>query len=92
MDARTVALYLDRAAAATSVRELHATVRTLHRAHPADPDADRVERACWERALGLLTRTAPAPRRPRPARPALDWKEQAARMEVHEPFMELEFA
>jgi hypothetical protein len=68
MDARTVALYLDRAAAATSVRELHATVRALHRAHPADPDADRVERACWERALGLLTRPAPPAARPAGAR------------------------
>jgi hypothetical protein len=78
MDARTVELYLARAAAATSVRELHATVRALHRAHPGDADADRVERACWDRALGLLTRPA---RPPRPARPAADWKELAARME-----------
>ena len=81
MDVRTIELYLARAAAATSVRELHATVRALHRAHPADPDADRVERACWERALRVLTHTAaPAPR-PARTRPAPDWKEQAARME-----------
>ena len=79
MHARTVELYLARAAAATSVRELHAAVRALHRAHPADPDADRVERACWDHALGLLTRTA-APARG-PARPPADWKAQAARME-----------
>jgi hypothetical protein len=78
MDARTVELYLARAAAATSVRELHATVRALHRAHPADPDAERVERACWDRVLGLMTRPAAAPR---PTRPAADWKELAARME-----------
>lgn len=79
MDARTIDQYLARAAAATTVRDLHATVRTVHRAHPADPDADRIERACWERAIALLTRTvAPIPR---PARVPLDWKEQAARME-----------
>lgn len=78
MDARTIDAYLARAAAATTVRELHATVRAVHRAHPADPDADRVERACWECALALLTRGADARR---PARPRADWKEQAARME-----------
>ena len=58
MDVRIIDGYMARAAAATSVRELHATVRALRGAHPADPDADRVERACWERALGLLTRPA----------------------------------
>jgi hypothetical protein len=80
MDARAVATFLARAAEATSVRDLHATVRALRRAHPADPDAERVERACWDRALGLMAATtataAPAPRR--------DWKERAARMEVLE--------
>jgi hypothetical protein len=97
MDVRTVELYLAQAAAATSVRELHAAVRTLRHAHPADPDADRIERACWDAALGLLTRSttarpaarpaarSPAVRSPaslRPAeRPAADWKERAARME-----------
>lgn len=80
MDARTVEIYLARADAATSVRELHAAVRALHLAHPADPDADRVERACWDRALRLFTRTAAPPPR-RPARPLADWKERAARME-----------
>ncbi len=80
MDARTVELYLARAAEAASVRELHATVRAVRRAHPDDPDADRVERACWERALGLLRHgTAAAPARA--PRPRTDWKEQAARME-----------
>ena len=80
MDARTVETYLARAAAATSVRELHATVRALHQAHPDDADADRVERACWDLAVGLLTRTvAPPPRRF--ARSAVDWKARAARME-----------
>jgi hypothetical protein len=81
MDDRTVELYLARADAATSVAELHATVRALRVAHPDDPDADRVERACWERALGLLTRvTVPQPRPLRRRR--TDWKERAARMEV----------
>jgi hypothetical protein len=80
MDDRTVELYLARADAAASVAELHATVRALRVAHPDDPDADRVERACWERALRLMTGvTAP---RPRPPRRRADWKERAARMEV----------
>lgn len=86
MDTRTIDAYLARAAAAATVGELHAAVRALRRAHPADPDADGVERACWERALGLVRATRPgraAPpdtlRRPRARR--VDWKEQAACME-----------
>ncbi len=81
MDARTIERYVARAAAATTVRELHATVQALRRAHPDDADADRVERACWDRALELM-RYASAPPRPGrgSARPGGDWKEQAARM------------
>ena len=94
MDARAVSTFLARAAEATSVRDLHATVRALWRAHPDDPDAERVERACWDRALGLLTAGAGAAGGgvPRPAAPPLarrDWKERAARMEsldAREPF------
>jgi hypothetical protein len=82
MDARTVELYLTRAAAATSVRELHATVRALHRAHPADPDAERVERACWDRVAGLLTRASASVLGSSDRGTArADWKERAARME-----------
>lgn len=94
MDARTIDAYLARAAASATVSELHATVRTLRHAHPADPDADRVERACWERALGLLRATRPRRGAPGavPASPAarrIDWKEQAARMAPNmEPNME----
>jgi hypothetical protein len=82
MDARTIDSYLARAAAATTVRDLHATVRTLRRAHPADADAEDVERACWQRALALFRqqRSAAAPPAP-PRRAPADWKAQAAQME-----------
>jgi hypothetical protein len=53
----------------------------VHRAHPDDPDADGVERACWERALGLLRGGTAAAAPTRAPRPRADWKEQAARME-----------
>ena len=87
MDARAVSTFLARAAEATSVRDLHATVRALWRAHPDDPDAERVERACWDRALGLLTAAAAAgpPRASAGPPPRRDWKERAARMERLEP-------
>jgi hypothetical protein len=85
MDARAVSTFLARAAEATSVRDLHATVRALWRAHPADPDAERVERACWDRALGLFTGPGAGSLAPAPAPPARrDWKERAARMESAE--------
>ena len=90
MDARAVDTFLARAAEATSVRDLHATVRALWRAHPDDPDAERVERACWDRALGLLTGIAVPPPPAPPVR--RDWKERAACREALELLEPLDVA
>ena len=95
MDARAVRTFLARAAEATSVRDLHATVRALWRAHPDDPDAERVERACWDRALGLLTAAGAGAGAPRPAAapaPRRDWKERAARMDPRDTLEAFEVA
>lgn len=86
MDARAVSTFLARAAEATSVRDLHATVRAVWRAHPGDPDAARVERACWDRALDLLTGLPADLRAPPASSGRRDWKERAARMEGRESF------
>ncbi len=72
MDRVVAEQYLARAAAAASVRELHALARAVRAAHAADPDAERVERACWAAALRLVSdppagRPAPPPPAPRAA-------------------------
>ncbi len=54
MDRVVVEHYLARAAAAASVRELHAIARAVRVAHEGDPDAETVERACWAAALRVV--------------------------------------
>ncbi len=89
MDRVVVEHYLARAAAAASVRELHAIAREVSRAHVGDPDAERVEQACWTAALRAVA-ASPAERPPAVPPPAerrstphderrVDWKERAAR-------------
>ena len=63
MDRVVVEHYLARAAAAASVRELHALAREVRRAHAGDPDAERVEQACWTAALRVVAEP-PAERAP----------------------------
>ena len=70
MDRVVVEHYLAHAAVAASVRELHALARDVRRAHPGDPDADRVEQACWTAALRVVAGPRGVPR--------VDWKELAA--------------
>lgn len=47
MDRQDVESFLCRAAAAESVRELHAIAQAARRAHPHDADVELVERVCW---------------------------------------------
>jgi hypothetical protein len=47
VDRQDVESFLCRAAAAESVRELHAIAQAARRAHPEDADTDLVERVCW---------------------------------------------
>ncbi|HEY0778509.1 MAG TPA: hypothetical protein VGD56_11145 [Gemmatirosa sp.] len=62
MDRVVVEHYLARAAAAASVRELHALARAVRVAHEGDPDAERIEQACWAAALRLVSAVPTAPR------------------------------
>ena len=62
MDRVVVEHYLARAESAASVRELHAIVRAVRLAHAGDPDAERVEQACWTAALRVVA--APPERSP----------------------------
>lgn len=68
MDRQTVEAFLCRAAAAESVRELHAIAQAARRAHPDDADTELVERVCWAAVPRLFTAgRAPAPARARHA-------------------------
>jgi hypothetical protein len=93
VDRRAVESYLCRAAAAESVRELHAIAQAARLAHPDDADAELVERVCWAAVPRLFTAGRPplsrygaarATARPagdgRERRPAFDWKARAAGM------------
>ena len=60
MDRQTVEAFLCRAAAAESVRELHAVAQAARRAHPDDADAELVERVCWAAVPRLFAATRPA--------------------------------
>lgn len=93
MDRAVVEHYLAQITAAASVRELHALVRAVSLAHEGDPDAERVEQACWAAALRLVAESPSGRHPPPPPRvPGLhmlvtpvprraerrDWKERAA--------------
>ncbi|GJG85860.1 hypothetical protein tb265_10410 [Gemmatimonadetes bacterium T265] len=78
MDRAVVEQYLARAAAAASVRELHALARAVRQAHEGDPDAERVEQACWAAALRVVAEASgarPAFERPPSERPPYDRRE-----------------
>ena len=70
MDRLAVESFLCRAAAAESVRELHAIAQAVRGAHPEDADAELIERVCWAAVPRLFTiatpRATPTPA-PRPS-------------------------
>ena len=76
--------YLRRADAAESVRDLHRIANEALIAHPGDPDAEAIERACFDQAESIIARSrrhhhAPPPP-PKPAADDDDWKARAAQM------------
>ena len=70
MDRPTVEAFLCRAAAAESVRELHAIAQAARRAHPDDADTELVERVCWAAVPRLFVASAPLRGRHTPIRTA----------------------
>ena len=87
MDRAAVEAYLCQAAAAESVRELHAIAQAVRVAHPDDADAELVEPVCWAAVPRLFTppprpaaRTAVRVRERRGSAPVVDWKARAAGM------------
>jgi hypothetical protein len=87
VDRQTVEAYLCRAAAAESVRELHAIAQAVRAAHPDDADAELIERVCWAAVPRLFAAALTRPRsgtrgasRKRDRRPQVDWKMRAAGM------------
>lgn len=95
MDHAAYQAYVRRAETAESVRDLHLIVQEVWRLHANDPQAEAIDRACWQRAEQII---AAQGRRPRPAPPPAptaapartppdgggftDWKERAAGAEV----------
>lgn len=92
MDRQNVELFLCRAAAAESVRELHAIAQAARRTLPDDADTELVERVCWAAVPRLfnaghapdarhaMTRAAGAAVRPG-ARPAAPSRERRPRFD-----------
>ena len=74
--------YLRRADAAERVRDLHRIASEALAAHPGDPDADAVERVCFDHAEAIIARAHR--HRHAPPHPSSDdesdWKERAAQM------------
>jgi len=91
VDRRAVEAFLCRAAAAESVRELHAIAQSARTAEMDDADAELIERVCWAAVPRLFAatgsrggngalRTPPRRRERRAAAEQLDWKARAAGM------------
>lgn len=71
MDRLVVEAFLCRAAAAESVRELHAIAQAARRAHPDDADTELIERVCWAAVPRLFTAARPAATHSAAVRPAV---------------------